>query len=122
VFVFEQGVPLADEVDGQDADALHLVAVARGRVVGTVRLFDEGSRWRLTRMAIDRRQRGLGIGRVLIAHSHARAAREGAAEMVLSAQLGARDFYARQGYEATGGAYLDAGIAHVTMRRSLDDV
>ncbi|WP_324278257.1 GNAT family N-acetyltransferase [Blastococcus brunescens] len=31
----------------------------------------------------------------------------------------ARGFYERAGYEAVGGEYEEAGILHVTMRRSL---
>ena len=122
VFVFEQGVPFAEEIDGRDDEAVHLVALLGDRVVGTVRLFDEGSRWRLTRMAVGRPHRSRGVGRVLVDHSHRLARRAGAREMVLSAQLTARDFYARQGYQQTSAQYLDAGIPHVLMRRQLDDV
>ena len=116
-----QGVALADEVDGRDHEAMSLVALVRERVVGTVRLFDEGERWRLTRMAVDRRFRGMGVGRILVERSHRRARSSGASQMVLSAQMSARDFYLRQGYEQQGGSYLDAGMLHVSMRRALDD-
>jgi predicted GNAT family N-acyltransferase len=37
----------------------------------------------------------------------------------LHAQIAARDFYARAGYAAEGGEFLDAGIVHVAMRRAL---
>jgi predicted GNAT family N-acyltransferase len=122
VFVFEQGVPIADEVDERDHEALHLVALVRDRVVATVRLFDEGRRWRLTRMAVDRRHRSRGLGKALVDDAHRRARASGASEMILSAQISARDFYLRQGYESFGEPYLDAGIPHVGMRRALDDV
>jgi ElaA protein len=122
VFVFEQGVPLADEVDGRDHEALSLVALVRERVVGTVRLFDEGERWRLTRMAVDRRFRSIGLGRILVERSHRQARSAGATQMVLSAQISARDFYLRQGYEECGQTYFDAGIPHVSMHRALDDI
>ena len=39
--------------------------------------------------------------------------------MELHAQLTARRFYERAGYAAVGEEYLEAGIAHVTMRREL---
>ncbi len=35
------------------------------------------------------------------------------------AQVTARGFYERAGYTAVGEEYLEAGIAHVTMRRDL---
>jgi predicted GNAT family N-acyltransferase len=33
--------------------------------------------------------------------------------------VSARGFYERAGYTAVGDEYLEAGIVHVTMRRSL---
>jgi predicted GNAT family N-acyltransferase len=41
------------------------------------------------------------------------------AEVELHAQVDARGFYERAGYTAVGEEYEEAGITHVTMRRSL---
>ena len=38
VFVEEQGVSLAEEVDGRDGEALHFLAIADGAPVGTARI------------------------------------------------------------------------------------
>ena len=122
VFVDEQGVSLAQERDGRDGEAVHIVALKGGNIVGTCRLFDEGARWRLTRMAVDRELRSQGVGAAIMAEAHRRAAAAGAEEMELSAQISAQRFYAREGYEPVGERYLDAGIEHVTMRRKLDAV
>jgi predicted GNAT family N-acyltransferase len=122
VFVFEQGVSLAEEIDDLDARAQHLAATLRGRVVGTCRLFDEGRTWRLTRMAVERPLRGSGVGALLLGEAHRMAESAGADEMVLSAQISAREFYTRHGYRTVGETYMDAGIEHVSMRRSLDAV
>ena len=43
----------------------------------------------------------------------------GVAAIELHAQVTARGFYERAGYAAVGEEYLEAGIAHVTMRRAL---
>ena len=51
VFCGEQGVSLADERDGRDGEAVHLVAVEDGRVLGTCRLLLEGTAVKLGRMA-----------------------------------------------------------------------
>jgi predicted GNAT family N-acyltransferase len=43
----------------------------------------------------------------------------GVTEVELHAQVSARGFYERAGYTAVGDEYEEAGITHVTMRRSL---
>ena len=43
VFCREQGVPEHEESDGRDHEAVHLVAVAEGEVVGTCRLLLVGA-------------------------------------------------------------------------------
>jgi predicted GNAT family N-acyltransferase len=43
----------------------------------------------------------------------------GQREVQLSAQTHAVPFYERHGYVVCGAEYLDAGIAHVDMRRDL---
>ena len=62
VFCGEQGVSADAERDGRDGDALHLVAVENGRVVGTCRLVFAPNSAFLGRLAVepDRRRRGTG--------------------------------------------------------------
>lgn len=120
VFCEEQGVPAALERDEHDAAALHLVAVDEtGAVVGTCRLLARGDRMALGRMAVDRSQRGRGVGAELLRAAHREALAAGLGEVELHAQLGARDFYAAAGYAPEGPEFEDAGIAHVLMRRRL---
>jgi predicted GNAT family N-acyltransferase len=119
VFVHEQGVPLEEEIDGRDADALHLVAVGAGRVVGTCRLLALGEEMKLGRMAVAREHRGRGIAGELIAVAEDEARAAGARRMVLDAQIGAQPLYERAGYVARGARFLDAGIEHVRMEKAL---
>jgi predicted GNAT family N-acyltransferase len=119
VFCVEQGVSLADERDGRDADALHLVAVEDGVVIGTCRLLVEGTTVKLGRMAVARSRRGLGLARALLGEADARARALGGQRIVLAAQLTAQALYERAGYEASGEVFLDAGIEHVMMARTL---
>ena len=120
VFVGEQGVSLAEERDGRDEEALHLVVVDDGVVVATCRLLVEGATVKLGRMAVSRTRRGLGLARALITEAETRARALGADRMVLAAQLNAQALYDRAGYDAYGDVFLDAGIEHRTMDRSLD--
>lgn len=120
VFVGEQGVSVEEELDGRDDDALHLVAVQDGAVVGTCRLLaQEGGTTKLGRMAVARALRGRGIASAIIAAAEAEARDAGAARMVLDAQIAAQSLYERAGYVARGERFLDAGIEHVRMEKRL---
>jgi predicted GNAT family N-acyltransferase len=119
VFCGEQGVSLAEERDGRDDEALHLVVVDDGVVVGTCRLLVEGTTVKLGRMAVSRTRRGLGLARALISEAEAQARVLGAQRIVLAAQISAQALYDRAGYDAYGDVFLDAGIEHVMMARTL---
>lgn len=119
VFCGEQGVSLAEERDGRDEEALHLVVVDDGVVVATCRLLVEATTVKLGRMAVSRTRRGLGLARALITEAETRARALGAERMVLAAQLNAQALYDRAGYDAYGDVFLDAGIEHVMMAKTL---
>ena len=119
VFVVEQHVPLADEVDGRDAEALHLVAVDRDEVVGTCRLLAAGETVKLGRMAVARAARRRGIASRLLQECEARARALGARRIALSAQTDALALYERAGYESYGERFMDAGIEHLMMEKRL---
>jgi predicted GNAT family N-acyltransferase len=119
VFCGEQGVSLAEERDGRDEEALHLVVVDDGVVVATCRLLVEGTTVKLGRMAVARTRRGLGLARALITEAEGRARALGADRMALAAQLNAQALYDRAGYDAYGDVFLDAGIEHVMMSKAL---
>jgi predicted GNAT family N-acyltransferase len=126
VFCDEQGVEPEAELDGRDGEAIHLVAVDDGEVVATCRLRAEGAGgagggvFKLERMAVDKRFRGVGLGRRLVEVGEAEASNEGATEMLVHSQLQARGFYERSGYAATSEeTFLEDGIEHVRMARAL---
>ncbi len=118
VFIDEQGVPLEEELDGHDAEALHLVAVdAEGTVVGTCRLLADGPVLKLGRMAVAPAARRHGIGLRLLELADAEAVSAGTEVIVLAAQVEAQPLYERAGYTARGDVFLDAGIEHVRMHK-----
>jgi predicted GNAT family N-acyltransferase len=119
VFCGEQGVSLADERDGRDGEAVHLVAVEDGAVLGTCRLLLEDSTIKLGRMAVARAARGQGLGRALLDEADVQSHALGAERIALAAQLTAQSMYERAGYEPYGDVFLDAGIEHVMMEKAL---
>ncbi len=117
VFVDEQKVPADLEVDEWDARSLHAVARdAERRAVGTARLLPDGH---IGRVAVLRGARGAGVGAALVQRMVQAARAGGHADVVLSAQTHAIDFYRRLGFREEGAPYDDAGIPHITMRRRL---
>ena len=116
VFIEEQGVSLADEVDGRDDQARHLLAWTEGVAVGTARLLTEGSVGKVGRVCVLPQARGLGLGADLI-----RSAVEvfrgvpGVHKVKLGAQSHALGFYEQLGFAAVGPVYMDAGIEHRDM-------
>src|SRR5438309_8893993 len=69
VFIVEQSVPVELERDEDDSEALHFIALVDGRSVGTARVLlrDNGRSAKIGRVAVCRSNRGLGIGKLLIA-------------------------------------------------------
>jgi predicted GNAT family N-acyltransferase len=120
VFVEEQGVPPGIEQDDRDATAVHALSRdAHGRVVATGRLLVDGPTATIGRMAADASVRGRGHGAAVLAELHQQAVLRGVREIELHAQLRARRFYERAGYTPVGDVYEEAGIAHITMRRTM---
>jgi len=114
VFVVEQGVPAELELDEMDAQSLHAIAYQDGVPVATGRLLPDGH---IGRMAVRQDARGAGTGSLVLCALMDEARRRGDREVVLHAQLSARDFYARHGFEPEGEVFMDAGIEHIAMRR-----
>ena len=112
VFVDEQGVDRAEELDGEDATARHFIAeTADGQPIGTARLLPSGQ---IGRMAVLPAWRRRGIGARLLELAVA-AAREDATPVFLHAQVDAIPFYERSGFEAVGDMFDEADIRHRKM-------
>ncbi len=123
VFVREQGVPPELEMDVLDPTCLHIVALdADNRPVATARLLKDdaaAATARIGRMAVLPAWRGRGVGAQMLDALLAAARARGDTAAVLSAQLHAQGFYAGAGFTAEGMVYQDAGIDHITMRKTL---
>lgn len=116
VFIEEQGVSEAVEVDDLDSEAIHLLALQDGQAVGSARLLVLGETGKIGRVCVLREGRGQGIGAALIRAAVARLRQvDGVKKAKLGAQTHALGFYAGLGFIAVGEVYLDAGIEHRDM-------
>ncbi len=124
VFIEEQAVPEAEEVDGRDPQCSHIL-VEQGpeggrEVIGCARLRDlDGASAKAERVAVRAGLRGAGVGRRLMRALEGEARRWGKAQVELGAQLEALPFYGRLGYVADGPVFMDAGIPHRHMHVDL---
>lgn len=120
VFIQEQNVPEAEEVDGQDDTALHLIAYDGDLPVGTARLLIKGHIAKIGRVCVLSSDRRKGTGQALMMAALDVARRQsGVSHARLGAQLHALGFYERLGFMAFGPIYDDAGIDHRDMERAL---
>ena len=117
VFVDEQSIPAAEELDADDAAATHAIAVENGQALGTGRFVIRDGAAVIGRLAVDLPHRRRGIGAMLLRFLEAEAAAQGATEYTLHAQEYVKSFYAARGYVEYGDVFLEVGIPHIEMRK-----
>jgi predicted GNAT family N-acyltransferase len=125
VFVIEQGVPEAEEIDAHDLEdgaALHALARREtgANAEGTARLFARDRETaQIGRMAVLARARSSGVGRALLDALVVKARERRFLRVQLDAQVHAVAFYERAGFAAAGEPMWEAGILHQPMCRRL---
>lgn len=122
VFVCEQGIPREEEIDELDDVAVHCVGYGDdGAPVAAGRLVLMDGYGKIGRMAVLKQHRSTGMGAAVLDALEREGAARGVRLFKLSAQLSARGFYDRAGYEAEGGVYDEAGIQHIAMWKRIVD-
>ena len=120
VFIVEQGISELDDLDGLDDDAIHLLAEVDDEPVGTARLLVNGHKGKIGRVSVLPDYRGRGIGTALIIKSlDVLGSQPGVTQARLGAQETAISFYLKLGFVAEGEMFMDAGVPHREMVRSL---
>jgi predicted GNAT family N-acyltransferase len=115
VFVEEQNVPPGEERDRFDETALHFLALVDDEPAATARAAHKSPRLiKIGRVAVLKPFRGAGLGARLMQAVHIGYPDS---DFTLDAQLQALPFYERQGYQAEGSIFDDAGIPHRRMVR-----
>jgi ElaA protein len=120
VFVVEQACPYP-ELDGKDADALHLRLMDGGELLAAARLLrphQPTDAVKIGRVVVSPAHRGKRLGNALMKESVSACERLfPGGRIALSAQSHLRRFYESFGFAATSEEYLEDGIPHIDMVR-----
>lgn len=122
VFVIEQGVDVALEIDGEDDQRWHIVGYIDQQAVATARVYFpyNDQRLKIQRVAVNQTFRGQNIGLQLMLAIEEWAKAQAAESLILSAQDPVIPFYEKNGYQVTNDeGYLDANIPHHDMEKQL---
>jgi predicted GNAT family N-acyltransferase len=121
VFETEQNIPRPLDRDPFDDSADHVVAFdEQGKCVGTGRIVRMDSRTaQVGRMAVAKDARKHGIGALVLEALERMAAMRGLSDLVVASQLPAESFYGNRGYARHGEPFLDQGVPHVLMRKTI---
>jgi predicted GNAT family N-acyltransferase len=123
VFVEEQGISQKEEYDGYDNEALHVVAMNRGKVIGTarIRFLFHNRQMKIERMAILLSFRRRGIGRGMLSFLNKKVVNKQADELVLHAQHSVMAFYKSCGFKETGLPFIEARLKHTEMTKQITE-
>jgi putative N-acetyltransferase (TIGR04045 family) len=123
VFVELQGLFRGSDRDGRDEawDTLHVIGVARGAVVGAVRLYplDDGGLWKGDRLAVLPEARVRHLGALLVRFAVATAGELGGDRMVAKVQLPNVRFFEHLDWERDGPPAPYLGVMHQPMAIAL---
>lgn len=119
VFVEEQQVPVEEELDDFDHTADHFVLYDENKPVGAGRFRVADGKGKLERICILSSYRGKGAGAFIMKEIEKHAADNGFSTLKLNAQTHALSFYEKLGYHITSDEFLDAGIPHKSMEKTI---
>ena len=123
VFVGEQGIPANVEVDDADSapDTVHAVALHQGAVIATGRLLPDvdGKGPHIGRMAVERDWRRNGVGGKVLTFLEEQGRLLQFQQITLHAQEYVKSFYEQHGYDEVGEMFLEEGIPHREMVKTL---
>ncbi len=120
VFVDEQQVPPEMEVDEFEDKTTYVVGYLDSIPVVTARLLPmEQCTYKVQRVAVLKNYRGRQIGKQIMNEIEHFAIKNNYTSLILGAQDQAVGFYSSLGYTINSEGYLDAGIPHHDMVKTL---
>ena len=116
VFIDELHVTETDEFDGYDDESIHVIASFRNKSIGCARIRITNDGTKLERVAILPGHRQKGFGTKLMEFLLAYCRQQGLSQLYLHAQIDARGFYEKFGFEPYGERFMEAGLEHIAMK------
>lgn len=120
VFIHEQNVPEEEEIDQYESNSVHFVLYddnGKAAGAGRFRLLDGVGK--VERICVLKENRNTGAGVAIMDKIEAYARSQGIVTLKLNAQTHAILFYTKLGYETISEEFMDAGIPHKTMKKSI---
>jgi ribosomal protein S18 acetylase RimI-like enzyme len=121
--VLRAPLKLAFTVDqlASESDSHHLAVFDdAGRILGCLMLTPrEGGEIQMRQVAVKPEMQGTGLGRALVDEAERKARELGFTRMMLHARDKAIGFYERLGYAREGDLFMEVGIVHQQMARTL---
>lgn len=122
VFVDEQHVPIEEEIDDFEEEAIHFICYSENEVVGASRLRFVDQFGKLERICVLKSFRGRSLGKEIIKRMEEEIIDQGYTKAKLHAQTHAKEFYEQLGYRVVSDEFMDAGIPHVAMMKQLPKI
>lgn len=122
VFVEEQNVPEVDEFDEYDvlcSTCEHILIENETESVATGRLRKIEDIGKIERICVLASKRDLGLGKKIIVALEEIAKKQGIMKLKLHGQTHAEGFYHKLGYETTSDVFMEDGIPHIVMEKTL---
>ncbi|MEM1338739.1 MAG: GNAT family N-acetyltransferase [Bacteroidota bacterium] len=122
VFVVEQDCVYQD-IDTKDKQAYHVLGLQNNELAAYARFFAGGDYFEnpaIGRVVVDKRYRKKGLGKLIVLACLRYIDQNLKAPTIeLSAQTYLKKFYEDMGFSITGKEYLEDGIPHIRMKRSI---
>lgn len=115
VFMEEQEVSYAIEMDEHEYSALHILGEIGGEPIAAARMRFLGDWAKLERIAVRQKFRGRGYGHQIVAYMLELARQRGFTKFKLHAQCYLRSFYEQHGFRIQGQPFKEANIDHYRM-------
>ena len=120
VFVDEQGIDIDIERDSHDfSDAVHVIAVVSGEVVGTGRFIPTDIGAKIQRMAVLKKSRNYGFGGKILEKLLEIIKEQNFERVYFSAQKTSENFYEKHGFQSYGKEFEEVGLPHIMMEKML---
>lgn len=114
------GLPYFEDVFVDDEDSIFCGCYDSEELIGCCVLTEQDDEVvRLRQMAVAEEVQHKGIGSKLIAFAEKIAKEYDFKEITLHAQRKVESFYLKNGYQFDGDEFVEAGISHIMMKKSL---